>query len=70
MNRQSLKLAEAQADSSKMSSRPRLWQALPCWNWYGDDLIGSSVRGLDRADPQQESKLYPFAAIWTIVSST
>lgn len=59
MGRQSLKLAEAQDYSSKMSSRPCLWQALLCWNWYGDDLIGSSVRGLDRADPQQESNCTP-----------
>lgn len=43
-----------------MSSRPHLLQVLLCWNWYADDLTGSSVRGLDRADPQEESNCTPW----------
>lgn len=31
----------SQADSSKMNSRPHLLEVLLCWNWCGDDLIGS-----------------------------
>lgn len=48
-----------QACSSRMISRLHLLQVLLCWNWYGNDLTGSSVRGPDGADPQQESHCAP-----------